>query len=973
VGGTAETVFCFTDIEGSTALLRNVGEAAYEVLLERHRELIRGALADAGGEEIKTEGDGFFLAFAHRSGAVAFAAAAQRGLGAEPWPTAVRVRMGMHVGPAERRADGDYVALAVHQAARVAAVAHGGQVLVTDDVVADVALPPATHLQRLGAYRLRDFDGPVELSQLAGAGIADAFPPLRAARADHGLRLPRSSLVGRDRELDELSRLLVTYRLVTLSGTGGVGKTRLALEAAAAAAAVFVDGLHVAELSQVTGPQFVDATLAAAVGVRPEPGIESLDAVVAAVAAGKHLVVLDSCEHCLDGVANAVDELLRACPNVVLLATTTEPIRLPDERLVHVEPLALADPTDEGYGPAGASALASDAVRLLVQRATQAGAAIGGTDAELAQAADIARRLDGIPLALELAAGRIAERGLAAVQAALDDRFSLLTNGYRTALPRHRTLEAMVAWSVEQLKPEVADLLVRLSALLGRWEPAAAAAVCSDDPAAPAWLEVLIDRSLVAVEEGPPQRVRLLDTVRAFAGRSLAEAEHIEIAARRAQWMAGRLADLGGAHEDEYIAFIDAVIPDVRSVLARGHGEDVATATAVAGGVTGWYEQRGLWLEAIGLLEALIAECPPGAERAMAMAGLAQLASMAGRQQQAAALLERVLVEPDATPRAKALALLAGTPLGYAPPADAQDPLELALELSVPGEPTALGARARIALRKQMLGDAQGAADDLVAIAADANAIGRVTLAAQAHMNLGGVYARLGRLEDAERALEVGRSLAEERRNRAIAAGALTNLSLVALLRGDAKRALDLAEQRLTLAREMVQPRGEAAALSAVSAAAAALGDTARARDAANQTLQLCRRLDLPEGVATAGFNLVVMASRADDWRAAAQHASDVIADVAGLGNPSLSCLALYAAGGVLAASGRTVGVELMATAEATAPGQVPLDPTDLEWLHACAAVIGADDAATARARGATNDAATALKTAAAELAALLA
>jgi predicted ATPase len=921
-----------------------LGEATYEDVLERHRTLIRAALASSGGLEVKTEGDGFFLAFDAAPAAIEFAVLAQRTLAGEAWPKPLRVRMGMHRGPAERRPDGDFVAMAVHQAARVANAASGGQVLVT--AAAAAALPDDVRLERLGTYRLRDFDGPVELSQLTGPGLPATLPPPRAARADHGLKLPRTSLVGRDRELLELAGLLVDQPLITLVGTGGVGKTRVALEAAAANAALFPDGLHAAELSPVAGSQFVDATLAAAVGVRPEPGIEAIDALTAVIGDGRRLLVLDSCEHVLDGVALAIERLERDCPNVVVLATSTEPIRLPHERIVLIDPLALAD-GDDG------DPMASDAVRLIVQRATDAGGRLGPTDDELRQIVEIARRLDGIPLALELAAGRIAERGVAQVLAALDDRFSLLTNGYRTALPRHRTLEAMVAWSVEQLKPDARELLERLSELQGSWEPAAALEVCSDDALAPSWLQLLIDRSLIAVDDGPPERVRLLDTVRAFASRALSEEDRAGIGARRLRWFGDRMAALVAETEDVYLNDIDALIPDIRATFTRELGEPIEAVALLAASCGAWFESRGLWTEGTEVFDALLADCPAGASRAMAMAAMAQLLAIGANPVRAIEVAALVLDDPAAPDKARALAALAGTPIDQAPALDGRDPLAEAVELVGGDTPLGIAARSRLALRKQIMGDAAGAADDLAGVIADARALGRPTLEAQALINRGGVLARLGQLDEAEAELEAGRALALERRQRSLAAGALTNLSVVALHRGDIGRALALAEARLQVAREMAEPRGYAAALSAVTGAAMAAGDLDRAREVVEDCLARCRELRFTEGIVTAGFNRVVIAQRRDGWMVAVPLARELLDDAEPTGNPALRALALLAAGGTLASGGLTAGVELVAAAEASTAGHVPLDPSDRVWLADTEAAVAGNEVAAAKIRGA--------------------
>ncbi len=388
-----------------------------------------------------------------------------------------------------------------------------------------------------------------------------------------------------------------------------MGKTRVALEAAAANAALFPDGLHVAELSPVAGSQFVDATLAAAVGVRPEPGIEAIDALTAVIGNGRRLLVLDSCEHVLDGVAVAIERLRQTCPNVVVLATSTEPIRMPTERIVLIDPLGLADGT-------GADPMSSDAVRLVVQRATDAGGRLDPNPEQLARSLRSRAASTASPLPSNwppVASPSVASRD---ALAALDDRFSLLTNGYRTASPCHRTLEAMVAWSVEQLKPDARDLLERLSELQGAWEPTAALDVCSDDPSAASWLQQLIDRSLLAVDDGPPERVRLLDTVRAYAARELSDDARDEISGRRLAWLGAWMVALASEPEDLYIGEIDALIPDIRTIFTRQRGENIEAVALLGASCGAWVTSpRGLWAEGTEVFERLVDVRPPGAAR----------------------------------------------------------------------------------------------------------------------------------------------------------------------------------------------------------------------------------------------------------------------------------------------------------------------------------------------------------------------
>jgi predicted ATPase/class 3 adenylate cyclase len=957
VAAARDTTFCFTDIAGSTGILRGLGEARYDELLERHRALIRAALAAAGGTEIKTEGDGFFVTFHDAAASLRFAVEAQRALGAEPWPVPLRVRMGLHRGPGRVRSDGDYSSLAAHQAARVATAAHGGQVLVTADVVRDCDPPEGARLVHLGLHRLRDFDGGVALLQLAGPGLLDGFPPVRATREDHGLPLPRSSLVGRDRELRLLHDLLTTVPMVTLHGPGGVGKTRLALEAAASLAGSFPDGLHFVELSPIVDGSVVVPTVATALRVQPPPGQDPLESVVDLLSSGTRLLVLDSAERVLDPVARLADEVVRRCPDCTVLVTTTEPVRIPDERVVPVPPLPAPD---EAAAPD--EALESDAVRLLVQRATARGADLGdGAAADVADAlGTIARRLDGIPLALELAAGRIAEVGVAETLAGLDHRFALLTNGWRTALPRHRTLQAMVEWTVSSLDDEHRELLRRLAGLRGRWRPSDALAAVGAEDHGTAAVHRLVEQSLLWLD-GEPSRLRMYDTVRAYLDEHLPQHDRAARLARKRRWLLLRMQELSPGPDTATQEEVAQLLPDIREAVAVGPDDwpvqEVLDATSLAAMTSPWFEGRGLWDEGILRLEQLLERCPPGEERLTAMTYLAQQYVAMGDTTTAGELARTVVAAPETPDHAKALAYVTLTVPGTAPP-EGIDPLEEALRLCEdPESAVALAVRTRIAVRHLANGDAATAAAQFEEIVEAAVRGGRSVIATQSIGNLGGALLRLGRLDEAEATLQRARQMATDAHIPQIAAVCLTNLSLLATHRGDGARALELAEERWRISKEMGDRRGAGAALVAIANGALALGRRDRAREANQQAYDTFRKLDLVEGAATALFNLVVLADGDDDLPAAARAAADLARLVTTAGNAALHSLALYAAAGVGAHAGVEAGAELLGAAEAHRPEVVALDPSDFAWLasreSALVAAIGADAVTAARARGA--------------------
>ena len=425
--------FLFTDIEGSTAMLQRLG-GSYAEVLAGHHGIIRSGLAAHHGREIDTQGDAFFAVFPGPSACVAAAVEMQRAFAARRWPAdyPVRVRMGIHSGEAEQTPVG-LVGLEVHRAARIAAVAHGGQIAVSAATAALLSdsLPAGASLRDLGLHRLKDLGRPERIFQLDADGLPTAFPPL-ASLDNPGLRnnLPAqvSSFIGRDAQLAEVRRLITESRLVTLTGAGGAGKTRLGLQAAAGLLDGSGDGVWFVDLAPLQDGDLVAAAIASVLGIREEPGLPLTGTLVEAVGDRSLLVLLDNCEHLIDACAKLADGLLRGCPNIVLLATTREPLGIDGERVYRVPPMVTPAEGD------GVDAIRSaEAVRLLADRAGQQGVRLGWDRQAAEVAGRICRRLDGIPLAIELAAARLRVMSLTELDARLDQRFSILTGGSRAA------------------------------------------------------------------------------------------------------------------------------------------------------------------------------------------------------------------------------------------------------------------------------------------------------------------------------------------------------------------------------------------------------------------------------------------------------------------------------------------------------------------------------------------------------------
>ncbi|MEX5719140.1 ATP-binding protein [Geodermatophilus maliterrae] len=525
---TGTVTFVFTDIAGSTRILRKAGRNYADALADHHR-LLRGAFSAHGGREVDTQGDAFFVAFPSAGQAVAAVAQAQQSLAAHRWPAGVcvRVRMGLHSGEATVAGE-SYVGLAVHRAARIAATASGGQVVLSEVTAALVGeqLPGGTSLRNLGEHRLKDFPRPAALYQLDVVGLPTRFPPLRTAAPRSRVPVPTGTLLGRDRDLSALASLLTApeVRLITVTGPGGVGKTRLALEAAQAVTADFPGGAVFVPLSAVTDHRLVLPTLADALGARRERGIEISDAVRVALSDDRTLVVLDNAEQVVEA-GGELAALLEAVPAVVALVTSRQVLRLRSERHYSVAPLA-----------------EMPAMALFAERAATVRPGFTLDAGNAATVAQICRRLDGLPLGIELAAARIRLLPPATLLARLCERLDVISGGPVDLPARQRTLRATMDWSLHLLSPHQEAVFTRLAVFSGGCTLAAAETVCgrSGEPAVLDALSALLDASLLVDSDetsGEP-RLHMLETVRAFAVERLtASADRAETERRHTEWV----------------------------------------------------------------------------------------------------------------------------------------------------------------------------------------------------------------------------------------------------------------------------------------------------------------------------------------------------------------------------------------------------------------------------------------------------
>jgi predicted ATPase/class 3 adenylate cyclase/DNA-binding CsgD family transcriptional regulator len=570
VGVTAGSVtLLFADIESGVRLWE-ADHDAMAAASAHHDRIVRERIEAAGGRVFETLGEAHRTVFADPAAALSAAVAIQRAVGAEPWAwdLPIRVRMALHSGACAER-DGNYVGPVANRAARLLDIGHGGQVLVTAATYALLTgqLPSGIGLRDLGEQRLRDLGRAERVFQVTGPGLAEEFGVLRSLddpALRHNLPSQATSFVGRTAELAELHALVSSgSRLVTIAGPGGIGKSRLALQAAADALDGTGDGVWLVELAPVAEPELVARTVAAALGVREEPAWPVLRTLIDAVGDRDLLLVLDNAEHVLGAVAELADAIIRSCPRVSVLVTSREPLGTSGEHVFRVPGLAV--PPADLAAPDRLAAFES--VQLFTEHAALHQRNFTVDDANAAAVAAICVRLDGIPLALELAAARLGSLSTSEINARLDQRFRLLTTGNRTARPRHQTLRALIDWSYDLLSPEERSVFDRLSVFAGGWTLDAAEAVtCGGDVAE--WqvldlLAALTGKSLVQAEViRGSTRYRLLETVRHYAAERLALRADSE------------LRDVRVAHRDHYLGVAEAAAahltgPDQGSWLDR--------------------------------------------------------------------------------------------------------------------------------------------------------------------------------------------------------------------------------------------------------------------------------------------------------------------------------------------------------------------------------------------------------------------
>ena len=660
---TGTVTLLLADVEGSTRLWESQPKEM-TAALARLNSIVSDVIAAHDGVRPveQGEGDSFVAAFARASDALAAALEMQRA------PLApIRLRIGLHTGEIQLRDEGNYAGPTINRTARLRDLGHGGQTLLsgaTESLVLD-GLPCGAWLSDLGTYALRDLPRPERVIQLCHPDVVNEYPPLRVSKTITSQRLPAqlTSFVGRDAELAQVRGLLSENRLLTLTGAGGAGKTRLAIEVAGRLSGEFADGVWCVDLAPLTDPELVPLTVARAFGLPDQPGRSTMDILIRFVADRQMLVVLDNCEHLLDASATLVNELLGAAAGLTLLATSREPIGVAGEVSWRVPSLSLAD----------------EALELFTDRARRARPDFTVADDNAAVVAEICTRLDGLPLAIELAAARVRALSLAEILDSLHDRFRLLTGGARTAVPRQQTLRASVDWSHALLSEPERVLFRRLAVFQAGFDFDAAQTVASDGEVERYQvldqLTLLVDKSLVVAENASGRtRYRLLETVRQYAQEKLGESGEADAvrASHRDHFtkMAALLDAPAGSNYEQLLEQAETEIDNLRAAFARSReNSDIELALTLASSLQPLWQARGRLREGLGWFDAALADLDanlPGVTPAVRARALADRATHAIRmgfadsldQAQQALAIARDVGDP-------ALLARALTPCGY--------------------------------------------------------------------------------------------------------------------------------------------------------------------------------------------------------------------------------------------------------------------------------------------------------------------
>jgi predicted ATPase/class 3 adenylate cyclase/DNA-binding CsgD family transcriptional regulator len=917
------------DIEGSTSLWETRPDEM-TTAIKNYDAVVSTTIAAHGGIRPveQGEGDSFVAAFTDAAEALRCALDLQRQLASGDFP--FRVRMALHAGEVQRRNEGNYIGPTINRCARLRAIAHGGQTVVSRSVHALVneSLPDQLSLTDMGQHRLRDLLSPEHVFLLTHPDVPVNPAPLRSLDSvAHNLPIELTSFVGREREVATVSELLRGNRIVTLLGTGGCGKTRLSLQVAAQSSDEFADGIWLVELAPIEDGDLVAQTVLASLGGREDPGDELVDTVAASIAHRAALLILDNCEHLVDATARVAAALLTRCPRLKILATSREALGVPGE-LTYTVP-SLSVPAE---GPTATDALATEAVDLFAERAMHARSDFRVTDDNAAAVGQICRRLDGIPLAIELAAARMRALSAAQIADGLDDRFRLLTTGARTLLPRQQTLRASVDWSFDLLTEGERVALRRLAVFASGFDLAAAEEVIGWPPIDPDHVldlvASLVDKSLVLAEEhGGSVRYRMLETIRQYGDEHLVTSDERKEMQRRQRDHCRALLRRASAEEEgpdqvEWAARVRVELDNIRSALNSAlvddDGEALIELTCGTGNtwtVIGGSREHRRWLD-----EAMARAPADSPLRASALYQLGItdmfLGNMAASKQRLgeSVVLYRSLGDEHGALWAHAEwawavvfadGLRAGRPLydegiaaaraagesgalfsmeyGFAyclalsgHPDEALVKFTALLDGPAPVEHFRQWAKGGLAMAMAMLGDLRSAMNVAEEVATYGRATGDVVVLIPATWTLGCARLQAGEIEAARSVLEESLHLTLS----AMAHGmplAHHGVSLLALADGDPAAALQHIDAGIELA-GLVSPLFVSMLGPSRADVLVAIGDMATAKAATAEALQLARQWEAPGHEAAALITMARIARVEGQAHAAEDHGQRALA-----------------------------------------------------------------------------------------------
>ena len=815
--------FLFTDIQGSTRLWQEE-PAAMVVAHARHNAILRNAIETNHGYVFQVIGDAFCAAFHTAQDALRASLKAQTDLHNASWGDAIiKVRMGIHTGEAELQEGGDYRGfLTMSRLQRLMSAAHGGQTLLslaTQELLQN-SLPTGVSLHDMGARRLKDWNRPEQIFQLVVEGLPSEFPPLRTLDASrHNLPAPTTSFIGRKKEKVEIKQAIGAHRLVTLTGSGGTGKTRLSLQVAVDLRDQFADGIWFVELAPLTDSSLIPQTILTAMEASEQQDKTPAQALIERVRGKKLLLILDNCEHLIEAVAKLVESLLSNAPELKVMASSREALGVKGEMAWHVPSMSVPD-AKSSTSLDEFSRLES--VRLFIERAILAKPHFQLTKDNASSVAQICSRLDGIPLAIELAAARVRALSVEQIAARLVDRFHLLMGGSRTALPRQQTLRAMIDWSFNLLSEQEKQLFRRLAVFVGGWTLEAAEQVCVQERSELDILELLthlVDKSLVNMEESAEDvRYRMLETTRQYAREMLMMSEetriyrdqHLEYFLKYAETAQ---LELRGRKQAEWMSLLETEHDNLRAALEWSQGTRPELGLRIAVALIDFWDTHGHLTEARRWLETMLqktAHLDPSPARVDALLG-----AMAFAIRQTDLEISRKLLE-DGLALARAIDYNAGI---------------------------ARGLMARGVVAEYFEGDFEKAEEyynaglDIYRRTGDNLAIG------QALGPLASCALKRYEFSHAEKLYRESLSLFREVENEREIAGALENLAEVALERRNYTDAHSLAEESLSLYRKLEDKHGIATALRALGVAAHNQKNLELARSSCEQSDEIFREL----------------------------------------------------------------------------------------------------------------------------------